>query len=341
MAAPEILSPDALRSELRQGRLYPVYLFAGPDLFRAERTARWLREHALEGPAGELNAQTVWADETTPAEIAEAAAAYPMFGGRRFVWVRHGEKLPSGTALEPLLRYLADPVDSTVLVLSSGKLDRRLRLTAACAESGRVVDFARLSGRDLVQQVARLADEHELRLQPESLTLLVELVGDDLAEIDQELCKLALQDSAAEGAIEPDTLRRLVARSRDVEGFELADRLDPSQPQDLLHGWMESRRRGTDPYAGAAILSWRLRQLVQFAEARAEGLDAREAGTRLGMAPWQVKRLSPLLRGASTTHLQKLLEALRQADRRAKSSSLGAGVSYDLALLALAGRRAP
>ena len=98
MAALDVLSPAQLRGELKQGELARVYLLAGPDAFRIERTARWLREKALEGPMGELNAESAWADETTPAKIAQAAAAYPMFGGQRLLWVRHAESLPTGTA---------------------------------------------------------------------------------------------------------------------------------------------------------------------------------------------------------------------------------------------------
>ena len=87
--AVEILNPSQLRGELKQGDVARVYLLAGADGFRIERTARWLREKALEGPMGELNTASAWADEVSPARIAQDAAAYPMFGGQRFLWVRH------------------------------------------------------------------------------------------------------------------------------------------------------------------------------------------------------------------------------------------------------------
>jgi DNA polymerase-3 subunit delta len=326
-----VLSPDQLRGELKQGEVARVYLLAGPDGFRMERTARWLREKALDGPMGDLNSSSFWGDEVSPAKIAQDAAAFPMFGGQRFVWVRHAESLPTGEAVVPLLEYMARPVDSTVLVLTSAKLDKRLKLTAACAAAGRVVEFAPLRAGELPGQVAAQARAWGLELTPDAVRMLVDLVGDDLAEIDQELQKLALQ--AEEGPLGPREVRTLVARSRSMDGFELADALDQRDPGHLVRAWTELRRRGTDPFGNAAILGWRMRQLVLVQELIDEGHPSRDAASLAGLPPWQAKRLIPLVESHSRRSLQKALEGFVRADRRAKSSSLGAGLAYDMAIL--------
>lgn len=329
----DVIDPGALRSELKQNELRPVYLLAGADGFRAERTARWLRDKVLETDPTGLNAESAWADETTPAKIAEAASAFPMFGGQRFLWVRHAESLPAGTAIEPLLRYLERPSDSTILVMTSAKLDKRIKLTSACAKAGRVVDFGPLSPRELPAQVARQAKAHGLDLAPDAVQVLTELVGDDLAEIDQELAKLALQPDAARQALDGARVREFVGRSRDVDSFELANALDPQKPRDFLHAWTEQRRRGGDVYGAGAILAWRLRQLAMLKAGLEAGMDAREAGGVAGLSPWQQRSVIPLARAHSAAGLEKTLEVFRRADRRAKSSSLGAELSFDLAVL--------
>ena len=333
-----VLDPDQLRSELKQGQFAPVYLLAGADGFRSERTARWMRERVVEAASGGLNAETVWADETTPARIAEAASAYPMFGGRRFLWVRHAEDLPAGSAVEPLLRYLERPADCTVLVFTSHKLDKRLKFTAACAARGRVVEFAPLSGRELLGQVSRQATAHGLRLDEDALRLLLDLVGDDLAELDQELAKLALQPEvdASENALDAEVVRRLVGRSRDVDAFQLSNAFQPSQARHLVHGWTEMRRRGGDVMGTGAILGWRLRQLTQLREALDAGWAARDAGQLAGLPPWQQRTAIPMAQNNLRDSLHKTLEYFRLADRRAKSSSLGADLAYDLAVLSWA-----
>lgn len=333
MAAAKPLDPRALLSRLKAGTIDPVYLLAGPDGFRSERTARWLRGHVVEEATADFNVEVLQADERAPAAIAEAAQAFPMFGGRRFLWVKHAEALPSGSALDPLLNYLESPAPSTVLCFTSSKLDKRLKFTTACAEAGAVVDFSPLSGPALIEQVERQARAHGIELGHGAAALLVDLVGDDLAEVDGELAKLGLYLDEGHGPLAPDELRELVGRSRDVDAFALADQLDAAAPLEALRSWFGLRARGGDVYGASAILGWRLRQIAQLREAAESGLGPREAGGALGMGSWQLDRLKPLVRGADRSSVDASLEAFRRADRRAKSSSLGAGLAWDLALL--------
>lgn len=333
MAAAKPLDPQALLSRLKAGKLDPVYLLAGPDGFRAERTARWLRGNVVDEAMADFNVEVLQADEKGPAAIVEAAQAFPMFGGRRFLWVKHAEALPSGSALDPLLNYLEAPSPSTILCFTSSKLDKRLKFTTACADAGVVVDFSPLAGVALLQQVERQAQAHGIGFAPGTAALLVDLVGDDLAEIDGELAKLGLYLDEGHGPLAPDELRELVGRSRDVDAFALADQLDAAAPTEALRSWFGLRARGGDVYGASAILGWRLRQLAQLREAVDAGLGPREAAAALGMGSWQLDRLKPLVRGSDAASVDASLEAFRRADRRAKSSSLGAGLAWDLALL--------
>lgn len=332
MAGPRILSPDELRRSLADAEPAPVYLLAGPDSWRAERTAQWLRSKLLDPATAEFNAQVLYADEHGPAAIAESASAYPMFGSRRFIWVRHAESLPSGTAIDPLLRYLERPAETTVLVFTSHKLDKRLKFTNACATAGCAADFQHLSGKALLQQVLRQARGHELGLTPEAVETLVDLIGEDLGEIDTELAKLALLREK-DSTIGPDEVRSLVAHSRDIDAFEVAELLRADDPIPALRSWMGIRAGGGDTFQTAAILNWRLRQLALLRAAMEEGDRPADAAKRAGLAPWQARRMEALARATTLEALERTLRAFREADRRAKSSRLGADLAYDLALL--------
>ncbi len=335
MASAKILTPAELKSTLAKNDPAPVYLLAGPDTWRAERTALWLKEKVLDPQSAEFNAQVLQADECLPSSIVEAASAYPMFGSKRFVWVRHAEALPSGAALDGLLQYLDSPVASTVLVFTSAKLDKRLKFTSACAKAGCAVDFDTLRGSAIFTQVARQAANLALKLSRNGVEELVDLVGDDLGELQTELEKLALlQEGEAE--IGPEEVRLLVARSRDLDAFAVADLLSSNDPLPALRAWTKVRVGGGDPIGTAAILSWRLRQLASFRAALDEGEDASSAARRLGLPPWQARRLEALARASSFEQLRGTLKHMRRADRRAKSSRLGATLSYDLALLSWA-----
>jgi DNA polymerase-3 subunit delta len=327
------VNPEELLAQLKAGESRPVYLLAGPDSHRMEKTARWLRERAVDAETRDFNCDTLYADECKPGQIVEKARAYPMFGTTRFVWVRRAEALPTGRDIEPLLNYLQAPVESTVLLLSSSKLDKRLKLSALCAEIGWVVEFAALSGAALVRQLQRQAKGHGLQLTAEGAQLLVELVGEDLGELDTELAKLALQDAADGRPLRGDEIRELVARSRDVDAFRLADSLDRGTPRQALLDWFQLRHGGGDVFGVAAVLGWKLRQIAQLRAGLDDGLAPEAAAKMAGLAPWQMRRTMPLAQSTTGFLSGGALSAWRTADRRAKSSSLGAGLAYDLAIL--------
>jgi DNA polymerase III delta subunit len=61
----------------------------------------------------------------------------------------------------------------------------------------------------------------------------------------------------------------------------------------------------------------------------------------VGMSPWQANRLIPLMQSYSSHYLKRTLGDLLRAESRAKSTSIGAGLAYDLAILAWAEGASP
>jgi DNA polymerase III delta subunit len=84
---------------------------------------------------------------------------------------------------------------------------------------------------------------------------------------------------------------------------------------------------------GAAIVGWRLRQLAQLRAALDMGHDAQSAAREVGLTGWQARKVLPLAEATSTSQIGTALAAWRRADRRAKSTSLGADLAFDVAIL--------
>jgi DNA polymerase III delta subunit len=172
-----------------------------------------------------------------------------------------------------------------------------------------------------------------LTLSDSGAQTLIDLVGEDLHELDGELAKLSLQDDIAGKSVDGDQVTAMVARSRDIDAFTLADLLDAARPAAALDQWFRLRNGGGDIMGCAAILGWRLRQIAQLRAGLDEGHSPHEAAQIAGMAPWQTRRLGPMVDATSSTKIDATISAWRVADRRAKSSSLGAGLAYDMAML--------
>lgn len=114
-----------------------------------------------------------------------------MWGDRRLVIVEDADefvtKYRSG-----LEKYVEKPAKKSVLVLNVKSWPKTTRLAKQVAASGLDVDCSELKGPQLLKWLQDTArDSYQQTLARDAGVLLIELVGDDLGMLDQELSKLA------------------------------------------------------------------------------------------------------------------------------------------------------
>ena len=214
----------ALHAALKTRVFDPVYYFFGEDDFLKEQATRDLVDAAVEASTRDFNLEIRRASEVDAESLDALLSTPPMLAERRVVVLRDVDKLKKG-ARTLLDRYLARPAQDTVLVLvapSGAKPDKTLSAHAT------VVEYAPLTGDRLPRWVSYHA-QHALgrTITPEAVTLLVEAVGGDLAQLAVELEKLA---SYATTSIDEHAVGDVVGVRR---GESLGDLLDAVAAKDV------------------------------------------------------------------------------------------------------------
>ena len=214
----------ALHAALKTRVFDPVYYFFGEDDFLKEQATRDLVDTAVEASTRDFNLEIRRAGDLDAESLDALLSTPPMLAERRVVVLRDVDKLKKG-ARTLLDRYLARPAHDTVLVLvapSGAKADKALSANA------RVVEYAPLTGDRLPRWVSYHA-QHALgrAITPEAVTLLVEAVGGDLAQLAVELEKLA---SYAATTIDEHAVGDIVGVRR---GESLGDLLDAVAAKDV------------------------------------------------------------------------------------------------------------
>jgi DNA polymerase-3 subunit delta len=214
----------ALHAALKTRVFDPVYYLFGEDDFLKEQATRDLVEAAAEPSTRDFNLETRRAGELDAEALDALLSTPPMLAERRVVVLREVDKLKKG-ARTLLDRYIARPAHDTVLVLiapSGVKPDKALSAHAT------VVEYAPLTGDRLPRWVSYHA-QHTLgrSITPEAVTLLVEAVGGDLAQLAVELEKLA---SYTTETIDEHAVADIVGVRR---GESLGDLLDAVAAKDV------------------------------------------------------------------------------------------------------------
>lgn len=306
----------------------PVYLLTGSDRPKIETALQRLRSH-FEPEAIE----TVSALDT-PGESAVALCnAGSLFGTARLVVVedvdgrRDGDGRRKGgwkaADVEAVGAYLAGPAPATVLALVAEDLKKTSALWKACAKAGAVLEYA-VAKKDLQRWIGDQLRARGVAAEPEACAALVQLVGDDLHALAQEIDKLATW--AAGEPIGQEEVEALVAPVADLPVYELTDAWavrDAARAlaaSEALFAREPRQRRDTAARLAGALGGHvgRLRAIKRLAE---EGVQSKEAAARLKLNPYYAGKLYGQADGFSAEELRDAVVRLADLDGALKGRS--------------------
>jgi DNA polymerase-3 subunit delta len=198
----------------------PAYYFWGDDDFALQKAVQNLRQRTLDAAWASFNYDVISADAASSPTQALNQAMTPPFGqGQRLVWLQNtslGQRCPE-TVLAEFERTLPQLPETTVLLLTSAaKPDGRAKFTKFFKSQGEIREFATISPwktDQIRQQVVSVAQGRKLALEPSTIDLLAEAVGNDTRQLHLELEKLALYWGANSQPIPPAVATELVTVS--------------------------------------------------------------------------------------------------------------------------------
>lgn len=174
------------------GDRYPIILIYGPDSGLVSERARALATVSvpnLDDPFSvvRMDGDTLASD---PARLADEAGTIPMFGDRRLIWVRAGER-PIANAVTPLL---TTPPQGATIIIEAGDLKKSapLRVEAERAAHAAVIPCYADEARDIARLVADEVRAAGLAIDREAQDALAAMLGGDRAASRSEIQKLCL-----------------------------------------------------------------------------------------------------------------------------------------------------
>ena len=238
--------PSAVLRAIESGSLAPAYLLYGDEPHGIGEVVTALRSAVLAQGMEAFNHERFEGRELdTVVGVIQACRQLPLFTSRRLVELSDpeqvGEKKGSGDAkaeaakqsVEALLKYLADPNPTTVLVLTSRGIDGRSRLVTATKKIGVVQKFAALSrDADAVGFVRSLARERGWDIDSDAAEAIVEAVGTSQAAVVDALERAWLH--AGTGQVTRQDVAAVVMPTREAVVFDLTDAVGMGNRREAL-----------------------------------------------------------------------------------------------------------
>ena len=306
--------PEQLGRQLSSG-LKPCYLIAGDepfqigecaDLVRAEARKQGFEERTLFSSDTGIDWQALYHD----------AQSMSLFGGRRIIEIRLGEKRPDKQGSEVLRDLLASPSPDTLLLISSSRLDRRRDMKSAWVrtidDTGVLVEIWPIPASRLHDWIGKRLASRKLQATPDAIELLSHRSEGNLLACAQEIDKLALL--CAGRTIEPADIEQAVGNSSRFTPFDLTDAVASGDSTRSLRVLDTLAEEGTE----APVILWALARELRAMSAMAEG---RDPGIR--MPPQRLRALEACARRCGLARLQQAQRLAAEADLQVKGMRRG------------------
>jgi DNA polymerase III subunit delta len=299
--------------------LKPAYLIAGGDRPKVDRAVERLRAR-FEPDAAEIHDAT----ETSGDDAVAACNALGLFGdGTRLVLVEGVEAWKAADA-KAIADYLKAPAPGTTLALVGGELKKDGPIAKALAGSGEVLVW------DVPQRGVQgwIAEQFKLRgtqADADACRLLLELVGDDLYDLANEVDKLSIW-AGGDGRVTDADVDALVAPRAESPGFVLTDAWGSRDVAGVLRAAERMLERSGEPRSRTiprvvGSLTNHVARIRSCQLLEAAGLTAKDAAARLKMHPFYVQKLYAQARNYSPDELRGVTLRLAELDHAVKGGS--------------------
>jgi DNA polymerase III subunit delta len=316
---------SAARAETVTGHR-AVYLVKGGDASLVAQAAHALTERLVDGGDPSLMIEEFGGpgvDQFDIGVVIDACTTPPFLVARRVVVVREAGQLTASDA-KRLVAYLAEPLESTALVLVGGGGTVPQALTKAVSSAGEVVDTSVGTGKARSQWLADHLKGGPVRLDAPATARLSGHLGDDMGRLAGLLDTLA----AAYGigaTVTLDDLEPFLGEAGSLAPWDLTDAIDAgdaAKALGVLHRMLTAGE--SHPLVVMSVLHRHYRQMLRL---DGSGVTSSEqAAEVLGLrSPFPAKKALAQSRRLGTARIARAIQLLAEADLDVRGSTALSG----------------
>ncbi len=329
------MNPEEFVAQVRGGSVPTVVLFAGEEQLLADEAMEFLLGSVVDEGMKDFNMDVLEGTRTTVQDVLSRASAFPMMGERRVVVVRRFEKLVSTEASRDLFRtYLDNPSPTTVLVLAAERADLRKHPFRDIQKQHVLVDCKPLKERDVPAWLQGRATKLGKGLDGEAAFMLQSYVGSSLLSLLRELEKL-VSYVGDRPDITKDDVADAVGATRGYTIFDLQDAIGSKNYKDAVSIVRRMMLYGQQAPLIIATITRYFMQLGAVQECVRKRMAQKDIATTLGIHPYRVKLMVPVVRTYPAEAIAGVFHTLRASDRRLKTTDTDSVAEMELMLHAI------
>ncbi len=301
------MSAEKIITDFKKKNFKPYYWLEGEEPFFIDEVMNFAEHHLLSESEASFNLSVFYGKDANWADVMNACKRYPMFAERQVVLLKEAQQMKD-TDLEKLDPYFENPLSSTVLVVSykEKKLDARKKIVKTIKAKGELLTTKKMYDNQLPEWVNGMVLQHGLSINPKSVAMIVDNIGNDLSRIKNEVEKLAVNLGNRKN-ISEDDIENYIGVSKEYNVFELQDAIGKKNlPKALkiIQYFEKNPKAGPIQLILPSLYSFFSKAYTIFS---ATSTNEKEIAAQIGINPYFIKDYMAAVKNYQYAGIEKIL----------------------------------
>ncbi len=318
-----------LNEDIKSGTFRPVYLLYGEETYLKNQYKNRLKNAILQ-EGDTMNFSLYQGKGISARQIIDQAETLPFFAARRLILIEQSGFFKN--ACPELAEYLPSLPKETILIFVEDEVDKRGKMFKAVKQKGRIAELGRQDGRTLQAWILGMLKREQKNITGDALRLFLEMAGDDMEHIANELEKL-LCFTYGKDAIETQDVQEICTVTTESRIFDMIRALADQRQKEALDLYYDLLSLKEPPMRILFLIARQFNQMLQLKDLREQGFDGGTAASRAGLAPFIAKRS---LAQAERFEKKELLQAVQDcvsAEEAVKTGRLGDRLAVEMLIV--------
>lgn len=313
-----------IEKALESGQFPEVVCFFGDEPYLIQQASQYLKTCSLHDGAIDFNFNSYYASDTEISQIRDEIETLPMMAARRVILVKEVQDWTDAEwdVLEPVL---STPVQTSVLILVAGKIDKRRKFFKVLQEKALLVEYKKPYENQIPGWIRHIAKAHNLVMSDEAVSLFHRLVGSQLVEIEAEMKKIS-QFLYPRENVELEDVAQVVSQKREENVFDLTEAIASGDKVLSLTQLVRLLDQGQSELGIVALVARHIRILLAIKEGMNLGLAGQKLAQHAQVPNYYLQDYLRQARIWNPKKLENALVILSDTDRALKSSPVSSHI---------------
>lgn len=312
-------------AKINNDEFFPIYILVGDENYFADNIIKLLTSKVVNNDSKDFDYFKFYGNEISEDQVIDAAKRFPLVGEYNFVVLKDAKSILDNSDsknFDKLTSYIESPNLKTILVLSfiNQSLDKRKRIYSLSKKNGLAFESKKIYDNQIFNWINEVALNKGIKLHPKSIQIIIDFVGNNLSQIENELDKLKI-NSEKDDVIRPDEVESIIGFSKEYNFFELTKHIGKKNFTKTIE-IIEYMSTNSNKYPLTLLISsvfYFFNKLFLYHSVE----NKREASKIMGVNPYFIEEYKLASPNYSMKDISKIFNYLLEADKRAK------GIDFD------------